>query len=202
MNAPLQPTATATRVSYEEFLELPLENPHVEWIDGEIIAMAPISDAHQHVAVFLITLLSQYAQVKKLGCVLCEPYQMKPSADLPGRAPDILFVSSERQHLLKKTHLDGPADLAVEIISPESRSRDRGEKYYEYEQGGVREYWLIDPLRKSAEFYVLGPDQRYQPVQPTDGIFASTALPGLQMRVQWLWDRPSLLSLAKELGLT
>ena len=42
------------------------------------------------------------------------------------REPDILFVGKERKHLFKKTYLDGAADLAVEIISPESIGRDRG----------------------------------------------------------------------------
>jgi hypothetical protein len=46
-------------------------------------------------------------------------------------------------------------------VPPESRSRDRGEKYYEYEEGGVREYWLIDPVRRKAEFYQLGADGYY-----------------------------------------
>ena len=43
---------------------------------------------------------------------------MKTGPDLPGRAPDILFTSNARIKRLKKSHLDGPADLAVEIISP------------------------------------------------------------------------------------
>ena len=44
----------------------------------------------------------------------------------------------------------------VEIASPESRLRDRGEKFAEYEAGSVREYWLIDRERKEADFYRLG----------------------------------------------
>lgn len=46
---------------------------------------------------------------------------------------------------MKETYLDGPADLVVGIVSPDSVGRDRGEKFYEYAQGGVPEYWLIDP---------------------------------------------------------
>ncbi|MDW8290080.1 MAG: Uma2 family endonuclease, partial [Armatimonadota bacterium] len=80
---------------------------------------------------------------------------MKTGADLPGRSPDILFVSQQNLHRLKPTYLDGPADLVVEIISPESEERDRTQKFSEYERGGVREYWLIDPEKRLAEFYVL-----------------------------------------------
>lgn len=55
------------------------------------------------------------------------------------------FVASEHLDRLKETYLDGPADLVVGIVSPDSVGRDRGEKFYEYAQGGVPEYWLIDP---------------------------------------------------------
>ena len=55
----------------------------------------------------------------------------------------------------------GRPDLIVEIISPESISRDQGRKLVEYESEKVFEYWLIDPIRKEAEFYQLGEDNLY-----------------------------------------
>jgi len=100
--------------------------------------------------------------------------------------------------------LDGPADMALEIISPESRARDRGEKFYEYEQAGVREYWLIDPVRKQAEFYRLDDEGIYQLVPAdADGIFHSDVLDGLNLKVDWLWQEPlpMLMSVLKEWGL-
>ena len=49
----------------------------------------------------------------------------------------------------------GAADLCVEVVSPESVTRDCREKLTEYEQAGVREYWLIDPFRTQARFHRL-----------------------------------------------
>ena len=106
-----------------------------------------------------------------------------------GREPDLLFVSAARLDLLKDMYLDGPADLTVEIISTDSRARDRGEKFYEYEQGGVREYWLIDPIRKQAEFYLLGDDNLYH-LAPVGEEFRSVVLKGLSLKVDWLWQEP------------
>jgi Uma2 family endonuclease len=82
--------------------------------------------------------------------------------------------------------------LVIEIISPESRARDSGDKFYEYEQGGVREYWLIDPIRRQAEFYQLGEDGIYRlaSIIDEDGIYHSRALEGLWLRVEWLWLDP------------
>ncbi len=156
-------TATQTKLSYEEFLEWTGEDQHVEWVAGEVVPMSPISDRHQQIGAYLLTLIQLYANMRRLGEVRYEPFQMKTGPNLPGRSPDILFVAETNRARLKKTFLDGPADLAVEIISPESRARDRGDKFYEYEQGGVPEYWLIDPVREQSEFYQLEPNGIYRP---------------------------------------
>ena len=191
---------TQAKISYEDFLEWLNEERHAEWVDGEIIEMSPVSNQHQDVAGFLVALLRIYAEERHLGEVRSEPYQMKPAISLPGRAPDIFFVATAHLDRLKKTFLEGPADLVVEVISPESRVRDRGEKFFEYEQGGVSEYWLLDPLRQQAEFYQLNGNGIYRTV-PLDqeGRYYSAVLPGLWLQADWLWQTPlpPLLSILK-----
>jgi len=65
----------------------------------------------------------------------------------------------------------------------------------------VREYWLIDPQRKQAEFYRRGQDGFYH-LMPVgdDGIYRSVVLEGLWLRVNWLWQEPlpPLLSVLRE----
>ncbi len=198
---PLPPGKT---LAYEEFLDWLEDDTHAEWVDGKVMLMSPISVKHQNVGRFLLALVSHFTELHQMGLVSYEPFQMKTGPDLPGRSPDILFVANENLSRLKETYLDGPADLVIEIVSPESRVRDRGEKYYEYEQGGVREYWLIDPLRKQAEFNVLGEDSFYRAVPiGDDGIFRSRVLEGLWLKVDWLWQEPlpPLLDVLREWGL-
>jgi len=148
---PSHPAALALpRMTYEEFLEWDFENPHVEWVDGEVVMMAPVSYEHQDVRGFLFALLKHFIEEHDLGRLLDDPFQMKTGPALPGRAPDVQFISNKNFGRLKKNHLKGPADLVIEIISPGSRGTDRGDKFYEYEKGGVKEYWLIDPERRRA----------------------------------------------------
>ena len=189
---PARPTKLdLPKMTYEQFLKWDFENPHVEWVNGEVVTRAPAGDEHQDVGGFLLTLLRLYADEHEVGVVRYEPFNMKTGPDLPGRSPDILFVSNKNRSRVKKNHLKGPADLAVEIISPGSRGTDRGDKFYEYEKGGVKEYWLIDPERKRAEFYRLGRDKQYQLIEVGgDGIFHSLVIKGLWVRVEWLWQRP------------
>ena len=182
---------SSLRMTFEEFLDWLDEDKHAEWMDGEVIMHSLVSARHQLVGRFLLSTVGFFVEDKQLGVVLYDPFQMKTGPDFPSRAPDLLFVAKENLHRLQTNHLYGPADLVVEIVSPESRGRDRGDKHFEYERGGVREYWLIDPERTLAEFHLLGADGRYSlaPLD-ADGCFHSSVLPGLRLRVAWLWQDP------------
>src|SRR5437667_6191207 len=113
------------KMTYDEFLQWDGENQHVEWVNGKLIIMSPVTDWHADVAGLLYTLIRLYIEHRRLGRVFCEPFQMKTGADLPGRAPDILFVANKNLGRLKRLYLDGPGDLVVEVISPGSRVTDR-----------------------------------------------------------------------------
>jgi Uma2 family endonuclease len=197
-------TPPAGPVSFEEFLEWIDEDTRAEWVDGAIIMASPASDNHQDIDDFLIAIMRPFIEMHQLGWLRSGPFVMRTAVRPSGREPDILFVVNERTHLIQKTYLDGPADLAVEIVSPESIGRDRGDKFVEYEAAGVREYWLIDPLRDQLEFYQLGADGRYRLIPiGADGIYRSIVLPDFWLRVAWLRHRPlpAVLSVLKELGL-
>jgi len=200
---PVTPTPPL-RMTFEEFLEWTNEHTFAEWVDGEVIVMSPVSVTHQDVADFLAALLRLFVEAKQLGRVLTAPFLMKLELRPSGREPDIVFIASERADRLKRVFLDGPADVAVEVISPDSQTRDRVDKFHEYEQAGVREYWLIDPARKQAEFYRLGSDGIYSAVTiGNDGIFHSSVIERLWLKVDWLWQDPlpTLMSVLKEWGL-
>src|SRR3954452_6822580 len=184
-----QKVAPPGPVTFEEFLAWCDEDTHAEWVDGEIIMMSPASDHHQDLSDFLITVMRLYNEAHQLCWIRSAPFIIRTSVHPSGREPDILFVTKDRMHLIQPTFLDGPADLIVEIVSPESIGRDRGEKFVEYEAAGISEYWLIDPLREQVEFYQLGADGRYRsgPID-ANGIYCSNVLAGFWMRVEWLWQ--------------
>ena len=192
------------RMSYEEFLAWADEDTWAEWVDGEVVVLSPASDPHQNLAGFLSALFRHLAEAKQLGRIFMAPFLMKLETRPSGREPDIIFVAKRNLDRLKLNYLDGPADLVVEIVSPDSQSRDRGEKYYEYEEAGVSEYWLLDPTRKQAEFYRLGADGTYSRISVgDDDTFSSAVLEGLWLKVDWLWQEPlpTLMSVLKEWGL-
>ncbi len=202
--AEMQVVPPKPKMSWDEFLAWLDEDIWAEWVNGEVVVMSPASNQHQALVLFLAAVMQHWAETFNLGVVRVEPFLVKLPDPLPARAPDIIFIARENLHRLTANYLDGAPDIAVEVISRESRTRDRGEKFYEYEQAGVREYWLIDLDRKQAEFYRRGDDGIFHSVSVgEEGVFRSAVLDGFWLKVEWLWQDPlpPLMSVLKAWGL-
>jgi Uma2 family endonuclease len=187
-------------MTFEEFLRWTPEGGLTEWVNGEGVQYMSATKYHQRVIVFLIQLLGLFVSLRKLGTVCAAPYAMR---GLPGgsvREPDVFFVGSDRLYLMRDTCFDGAADLVIEVVSDDSVARDRVEKFDEYQECGVREYWVIDPRpgRNRALFFMLN-DGQFIPIKPdAQDVYRSTVLAGLELKVTWLWeespDIPTILS--------
>ena len=184
------------RISYESFLvwaEANAMGRGVEWVDGRVVEKPVNDEEHNGIQQLFILLLSLFADNRGGGRVLFENFQMTLVADLPGREPDVMFVVKERLHLVHRLYLDGPADVVVEVISPDYRRLDAVDKFREYEAGGVKEYWLVDPERRAAAFFRLNDAGKYEAAAVgADGVYRSGVLEGFWMKVVWLWDRPGV----------
>jgi Uma2 family endonuclease len=182
-------------MSYEEYLEWADDDTHAEWVDGEVIVYMPPKTRHQDLVAFLLALMRVYVQFFRLGQLLPAPFEMRLTPAGPSREPGLLFIKTENLDRLTDERLVGPADLVVEVVSDESVSRDRSDKFYEYQEAGVREYWVLDPRpgKQRADFWVLE-EGRYRPVPAggDDERYHSTVIPGFWLRESWLWseERP------------
>ena len=189
------------RMTYEEYLCAPDIPEHTEWVNGEVVEMMSVSKAHAYLTTYLTRLLGDYAEHLNLGDVLTEPFQLRLERAASGRAPDVIFVRAEHLDRVGDKFVDGPADLVVEVLSPGTERVDRGDKFYEYQAAGVPEYWILDPVREVADFYVLDDAGVYRSANvPPDGQFESTVLTGFRLQIKWLWSRPRVSSVLKELG--
>jgi len=188
------------RMTETEFLQWCDEELRAEWVNGRVILMPPVSDAHDDLDTWLIALIRLLAEEQDLGVVRQDMF-VRLSGQRRLRVPDVMFISKERLQQLKPTFLDGAPDLVIEIISPDSQSRDRREKFGEYEKAGVREYWIIDPLSQTVEVYRL--ERRKFVLVETEGdAVASSVLPKLKLKVSMFWQKPlpKIMSLVRHLG--
>ena len=177
------PNQALPHMTFDEFLEWADEDTFAEWVDGEVTLMTTTS-AHQIITGFLYRILTEFVEARGLGIVLFAPFLMRLSTRQTGREPDILFVAKERMDWLRGSWLDGPADLVVEVISEESRKRDREVKFEEYAAAGVREYWLIDVPRQQADIFVLSGDHYVPATVDEKGLLQSPVLEGLTLDVR------------------
>jgi len=183
---PVQATAgepEPLRMTYEQWLAWEYSSGLTEWVDGEVIIMSPPSIAHQRVLQLFAFILAMLQQVLGNGQLVVAPVAMRLNSSGPVREPDVLYVMEEHLDRFSARQLDGPADLVVEVISDDSVARDRVDKFYEYQAGGVCDQ-----------------DGRYQPVPPeVGGIYRSKVLPGFWLRESWLWqETPNTLAYATE----
>lgn len=178
----------ASGVTLDEYMEQYAADG-CEWIEGVVIKVSLATIGHNRLMKYLALLLDTYFELRADGVVFIQPFVMRlPAFPNRRREPDLLVVLKSNPHELKETYLDGPADICIEIVSEESGERDYGEKFIEYEKGGVREYWIVDPLREETRFYHLDEQGRYrsQPIDPR-GYYRSPLLPGFGLHVPTLW---------------
>ncbi len=178
--------------TYEEFLRV-YDSEFAEWEDGKIVQnRSPVTFSYTNIGSFLTCLLGDYCENNGAGQIVYAPYQMRLRQFNRGREPDVAVVLTANLSRITPTYLDGPADLVIEIVSPESEERDRQTKFAEYEFCGVTEYWILNPQTQTAEFYVRDATTALYIAQSPDinGNYESTVLPGFWLTIAWLWQMP------------
>jgi Uma2 family endonuclease len=193
------------RMSEEDYARLYCDAKNTEWVQGEVVIKMPISDIHDMLQAAIRSAMEAIVRRKKLGAVRGENFAMRLK-DVPARRePDISFVSNDRLSTLTATLLDGPADLVVEIVSPDSLDRDYVQKFAEYQSSGVREYWLIDPANQAILAYAVSAKTNRYELLPADatGAVRSTVLADFWLRPSLLFKSPppDALELMVELGI-
>ena len=113
--------------------------------------MSPAGFRHGAVSVALAIKLGAFVTERKLGRVV----DSSTGYRLPGgnvRSPDVSFVSVARlpEGPLPAGFAEFLPDLAVEVVSPDDRTREVLDKVGEYLSAGVRLVWVIDPQQATA----------------------------------------------------
>jgi len=135
-------------ITLEEYEALP-ENVRAEVFDGQIYSMASPSQVHQSISMELSTILNLYVRSKNGVCkVFHAPFDVKLSDNpLTIVQPDLLIVCDKSK--LDEKRCNGAPDFIIEIVSESNPADDYIRKAYYYKNYGVREYWIVDPRRRT-----------------------------------------------------
>jgi Uma2 family endonuclease len=183
--------ATVTKRSgvftYDDFCARVSEEQKADLIDGVIYMASPENTDANELMLWLAALMTFFAQRNKLGKVYGSRVACRFD-DKNAPEPDILFVLAANLNRVKRGGIAGPADLAMEIVSPDSVERDYVKKKKQYQRFGIREYWIIDQEEKKVTLFRLDDKGKYREVRPRRGVFHSNVLMGFWLDPNWLWQ--------------
>jgi len=138
------------RYTYKDYQELPEGAPY-QLINGDLVMTPAPNTYHQRISKRLEKELL-ILEERGAGEVLYAPTDVYFS-ETETYQPDILFITKERLAIIGEQRIEGAPDLIMEILSPSTAYYDLKAKMRVYENSGVREYWVIDPMEKSIEIY-------------------------------------------------
>ena len=147
---PLQ--KTYDEYTIEDIYNLP-DGQRAELIDGQIYYMAPPSRRHQRIILSLSRQIADYIDAKNGTCeVDIAPFAVFLNEDDKTYVePDISVICDSDK--LTDQGCKGAPDWIIEIVSPGSRRMDYFTKLFKYRTAGVREYWLVDPIKNFVIVY-------------------------------------------------
>lgn len=193
-------TAVKGPYTFDDFCALVPDGQKADLIDGVIYVASPDNTDSNRLNGWLWSLMNIFAEERDLGRVFGSRVAFRLDDDR-GPEPDVAFLRSLYLDKVRRGFVAFRPDVAVEIVSLDSETRDYAQKFVMYESAGVPEYWIIDEIDKTAKFYRLGRDGEYGEVRLRKGIFRSKAFPGFWLDTRWLWQepRPAILSTAKKI---
>jgi Uma2 family endonuclease len=162
----------------------------LELFRGKIFKLAAPNTLHQVVSMKLTYEL--YAYLKGKTCrAFSAPFDIR----LPVKnrkkdneittvvQPDICVVCDPSK--IDARGVCGAPDLVVEILSPGNSKKELRDKYELYEEAGVKEYWVINPVEENLLVFLLNPECKFEnPKIYTNGDkLESATVPGFEIEV-------------------
>lgn len=145
------------KVSYEEFMEIYEKSElRMEFINGEIVLLASPNTFHQDISGNLFIHLRTYLKDRKCK-VFYAPFDVhfyKKDLETPDvMQPDLLIACDVDNNVNEKGRYMGTPMLCIEILSKSTRSKDMVDKLNTFMMSGVKEFWIVDPIKHSVLVY-------------------------------------------------
>lgn len=133
--------------SDEQYLRLTAQtNRLIEFTDGVIEILPMPTDKHQAISMWLLLYLLPFIQ-RRGGVLRYSPLRVR-LRPRKYREPDLLLLLDQNDPRRQDDFWRG-ADLVMEIVSPDNPERDTRIKRADYAEGGIPEYWIVNPLTES-----------------------------------------------------
>lgn len=181
------------RYSYAEYLSWQFAE-RIELLKGFIKKMAAPTPYHQEVSMELATYFKNYLVRKGRVCkIFAAPFDVRfynytksavADKDIYTVVQPDLCVICDKNKIDNKGCLGAP-DLIIEILSESNARTDLRDKYELYQENGVKEYWIVFPVEKMVQKFLLS-DQKYQMegMYLSDEKISPTLFPDLEIELE------------------
>lgn len=149
------PLPKSNNYTIEDIYALP-NGQRAELIDGQIYDMAPPSYLHQKLVMELSATIRDYVKSHGGPCeVLPAPFAVFLNQDDHNYVePDVSVICDPCK--INDRGCNGAPDFIIEIVSPSSQRMDYLTKLFKYRTAGVREYWIVNPMKETVQTYLFG----------------------------------------------
>lgn len=182
--------------TYADYLKWKFEE-RLELIKGKVFKMSPApSKAHQAVCRNLLVVMATFLKKKKCQ-IFSAPFDVRLPVKNKSKdneistvvQPDICVICDESK--LDERGCCGAPDLIIEILSPGNSKKEIRIKFELYEEAGVKEYWIINPVEENLITYLLKENGKYQNTGLYTGgdIINTPVLPGLEINASEIFEK-------------
>ena len=190
-------TATATqpriaaKMTVDDYIALPEREGIWELIDGVLTKMASPSPEHQRLIGILYRLIDIYlaTTVPTPGIALLTVSVAVSTFRVA--VPDLVYVRTGREHLLRRPGVSTAPDLVVEVMS-QDRAKDLIRNRHWYAAAAIPEYWIMDPVNDTLTILELSAGQYTErAVLTAQDTLTTPAIPGLTIPLTQIFDDPT-----------
>jgi Uma2 family endonuclease len=172
----------------EDYEALP-DEPRCELIRGRFYLSPAPAPLHQ-IVVMLLT--RHFMDVAEAAGGLAMPAPVDVTLAIHSIVqPDVIYLTAARRKIVG-ARLEGVPDLVIEVLSPRTTRRDRGEKLMLYAASVAREYWIVDPEARQIEF-LLNEGGRFVISVPSGSEYRSAKIPEVRLDLAAFWHRVAAL---------
>ncbi|MEE4356012.1 MAG: Uma2 family endonuclease, partial [Desulfococcaceae bacterium] len=182
----------------KQFYEDVREDEKAEFINGEVTVHSPVRIEHEFSSNSMNVLLRTFSMIHNLGYTGHE--KMMISLTRNDYEPDVCFWGRAKSKKFRPKQTQFPApDFIAEVLSPSTEENDRTVKFEDYAAHGVKEYWIIDPVSRTVEQYLLKKDEYILHVKADSGILKSKAVKGFVIPLAALFDESENLAALRKI---
>ena len=186
-------TTSSTKITFPEYLNYEDGTDNLyELADGELLLVNPPAKRHFKISRFLVKLFEEEISRQGLDIEVFRGIGVRTGLT-SSRIPDVSVVEGEVWRNLPdnvSAVIQVPLLLAVEIVSPgaEQILRDYTEKVREYQEIGISEYWIVDPMAQKITIMTLDQGSYNQTVYQSDELLLSNLFPQLKVTARAIFS--------------